>query len=186
MEILSRPIDVGRFGCLYAGLQKNLGPPGTAVVIIHEDLLGHSHPHIARQLDYSVLAEQDSMPSTPDVFAIYVNRLVLEWTKKQGGVAAMAELNEKKAKRVYGVIDDSGFYQGHAVAEDRATQNYTFGLPSTELVAKFIAEAEARGLHGMKSPPMREDVRASLYNAMPMEGADELAGFMEDFERRHG
>ena len=185
-EILSRPIDVSKFGVLFAGLQKNLGPPGTAVVIVREDLLGHSHPHIARQLDYTVLAEQDSMPSTPDVFAIYVTRLVLEWVKKQGGVTAMETLNEKKAARLYGVIDNSDFYQGHAVAEDRSTQNYTFGLPSTALVAKFFGEAEAQGLHGMKSPPMREDVRASMYNAMPMEGAEALAGFMEEFERRNG
>lgn len=185
-EILSRPLDVSKFGVLYAGLQKNLGPPGTAVVIVREDLLGHAHLHIARQLDYSVLAEQDSMPSTPDVFAIYVTRLVLEWIKKQGGVAAMEANNKKKAARIYGVIDSSEFYQGHAVAEDRSMQNYTFGLPSTELVARFFDEAEAQGLHGMKSPPMREDVRSSLYNAMPMEGAEALAGFMEDFERRNG
>ena len=185
-EILSRPMDISKFGVLYAGLQKNLGPPGTAVVIVREDLLGHAHPHIARQLDYTVLAEQDSQPSTPDVFAIYVTRLVLEWTKRQGGVAAMEKHSEEKAKRLYGVIDASDFYQGHAVVEDRSTQNYTFGLPSPELVARFFEEAEAQGLHGMKSPPMREDVRSSLYNAMPMEGAETLAQFMEDFERRHG
>ena len=104
-EILSRPMDVSKFGVLYAGLQKNLGPSGTAVVVVREDLLGHAHPHIARQLDYTVLAEQDSQPSTPNVFAVYVNRLVLEWTKKQGGVKAMAAHNQKKAERIYGVID---------------------------------------------------------------------------------
>lgn len=185
-EILSRRIDVSQFGLLYAGLQKNLGPPGMAAVIIREDLLGHSLPEIARQLDYAVLAETDSMPSTPNVFGLYVNKLVLEWTKREGGVAAMEARNEQKARRIYGVIDDSEFYQGHAVAEDRSIQNYTFGLPNGELLAKFFAEAEAQGLHGMKSPPMREDVRASMYNAMPMEGAEVLAGFMEDFERRHG
>ncbi|MCZ6532678.1 MAG: 3-phosphoserine/phosphohydroxythreonine transaminase [SAR324 cluster bacterium] len=185
-EILSRPIDVTQFGLLYAGLQKNLGPPGLAAIIIREDLLGHASPHIARQLDYTVLAETDSMPSTPNVFGIYVNRLVLDWTKREGGPKAMEERNTRKAERLYGVIDSSDFYQGHARPEDRSHQNYTFAVPNAELLAMFFAEAEAQGLHGMKSPPMREDVRASMYNAMPMQGAEVLAGFMEDFERRHG
>ena len=185
-EILSRPIDVSRFGLLYAGMQKNLGPSGLAAVIIREDLLHHFHPHVARQLNYSVLAETDSMPSTPNVFGIYVNRLVLEWTKAQGGPGAMEALNAKKAARIYGVIDGSDFYQGHARPEARSHQNFTFGLPSKELLEKFFQEAEAQGLHGMKSPPMREDVRTSLYNAMPMEGAEVLAGFMEEFERKNG
>jgi len=185
-EFLSRPIDVSQFGVLFSGFQKNLGPPGMAVVIVRDDLLGKALPEIPRQLDYTTLVERDSMPSTPNLFSLYVNRLVLEWTKAQGGAQAMADLNERKAARVYGVIDQSEFYTGHAQPASRSIQNFTFGLPSQELLEKFFAEAKAEGLYGMKSPPMRQDVRASMYNAMPYEGADTLASFMESFERRHG
>ena len=185
-EILSRPMDISQFGLLFAGFQKNLGTAGTSVIIIREDLLGHPLPEAPRQLNYNVLLETNSMPTTPGWFNIYVNRLVLEWTRDQGGPQAMAELNERKAARVYGVIDRSDFYTGHAHPAHRSRQNYTFGLPSKELLEKFFSEASEAGLYGLKSPPMREDVRASMYNAMPYEGAETLAAFMEDFERRHG
>ena len=184
-EILSRPIDIQQFGLLFAGFQKNLGPSGMAVAIIREDLLGKALPEIPRQLDYSTLVETDSMPSTPNLFSLYVNRLVLEWTKEQGGTKGMEALNEKKAARLYGVIDASDFYQGHSQPESRSRQNYTFGLPK-DLLETFFQSAEQEGLYGLKSPPMRQDVRASMYNAMPYEGADVLASFMEEFERKHG
>ncbi|MEE8433584.1 MAG: 3-phosphoserine/phosphohydroxythreonine transaminase [bacterium] len=185
-EIFSRKVDVTRFGVLYAGFQKNLGPPGHAVIIIRDDLLDCALPEIARQLSYGVLAETESMPSTPNVFNIWMCKLILEWTRGQGGAEAMEALSEKKAARIYGVIDASDFYTGHARPDSRSTQNYTFALPNEDLLAAFFAEAEAEGLHGMAPPLMRNDVRASLYNAMPYEGADTLASFMEDFERRRG
>ncbi len=185
-EFLSRPIDITQFAVLYAGFQKNLGASGMAVVIVREDLLGRPFPEIARQLNYTVLDETDSMPSTPNTLGLYLHRLVLEWTKQQGGPRALEALNEKKAARIYGVIDSSDFYTGHARPESRSIQNFTFGLPSPELLAKFFPQAEAEGLSNLRSPPMREDVRASMYNAMPMEGAEALASFMEEFERRNG
>ena len=185
-EILSRKVDVTQFGVLYAGFQKNLGPPGQSVILIRDDLLDFALPGIPRQLSYGVLAETDSMPSTPNVFNIWMNKLVLEWTRDQGGAETMEALSEKKAARIYGVIDASDFYTGHARPDSRSTQNFTFGLPNEELLADFFTEAEAEGLHGMAPPLMRQDVRASLYNAMPYEGAEALASFMEEFERRHG
>ena len=185
-EILSRKVDATQFGVLYAGFQKNLGPPGQSVILIRDDLLEQALPEIARQLSYGVLAETGSMPSTPNVFNIWMNKLVLEWTRDQGGVEAMEALSEKKAARIYGVIDASDFYTGHAQPGSRSTQNFTFGLPGADLLAAFFAEAEAEELHGMAPPLMRQDVRASLYNAMPYEGAETLASFMEEFERRRG
>jgi len=185
-EILSRKVDVSQFGLLFAGFQKNLGPPGTAAIIIRDDLLDCALPEVARQLSYKVLAETDSMPSTPNVFNMWVNKLVMEWTRDMGGVEAMEALNDKKAARIYGVIDASDFYTGHARKDCRSTQNYTFGVPNPDLLAMFFAESVEQGLHGMRPPLMRQDVRTSLYNAMPMEGAEVLATFMEDFERRHG
>ena len=185
-EILSRPIDLARFGMIYAGAQKNLGPSGITVIIIKEDLLNHYLPQIARQINYTVLDERDSMPSTPNVFGIYCNYLVLQWTKAQGGPEAMQKHNEAKAARIYGVIDGSDFYRGHAQKGSRSIQNYTFDLPSEELVAKFIVESDAEGLYQIKRPMTGKGLRASLYNAMPMEGAEVLAAFMEDFERKYG
>jgi phosphoserine aminotransferase len=186
-EILSRPLDLRSFGALYAGAQKNLGPAGLAVVIIREDLLGHAHPLTPKLLNYTQLAHDGSLTNTVNTFAIYVTRLVLEWLKGEGGVAAIERVNERKAARVYRAVDRSGgFYRGLAQKEHRSVMNVTFDLSSPALQGRFLKEAGEAGLYALKGHSARGGLRASLYNAMPMAGAEALAGFMEEFQRRNG
>jgi phosphoserine aminotransferase len=186
-EILSRVMDVRKFGLLFAGAQKNVGPAGFAVAIVREDLLNHAHPLTPKLLNYTQLAKDGSLTNTVNTFSIYVGRLMLEWLKNEGGVAAIEKLNDKKAAIVYGAIDRSqGFYRGHAVKEYRSTMNVTFFLPSPELLAKFLQDANAAGLYALKGHSRLGGVRASIYNAMPLEGAQALSAFMEEFQRRHG
>lgn len=186
-EILSREIDVRQFGLLYAGAQKNVAPAGLAVVIVREDLLGHVHPHTPKMLNYTQLAKDGSLTNTVNTFAIYVANLVLHWLKNAGGVAAIEKVNERKAARVYAVIDKSGgFYRPHAQKAHRSIMNITFNLPTPELLARFLKESNEAGLYALKGHAKLGGIRASLYNAMPMEGAEALAAFMEEFQRRHG
>ena len=186
-EILSREIDVRQFGLLFAGAQKNVGPAGLAVEIVREDLLGHVHPHTPKMLSYTQLAKDGSLTNTVNTFAIYVSNLVLQWLKNEGGVAAIEKVNEKKAARVYQVLDRSGgFYKGHAQKEHRSTMNVTFTLPSAELLAKFLKESNAAGLYALKGHARLGGIRASMYNAMPLAGAEALASFMEEFQRKNG
>lgn len=185
-EILSRPLDITRFGVLYAGAQKNLGPSGQAVVIIKKDLLGKAMPETPLLLNYDQLAQDNSLTNTSNVFAIYVINLVLNWLKVQGGVKEMEIQNERKAKVLYDVLDNSSFYHAYAVKKDRATMNATFGLPTEELDNQFIAEALENGLANLKGHKVRGGIRASIYNAMPEEGVNALAQFMEEFERKQG
>jgi phosphoserine aminotransferase len=185
-EILSRVIDYRRFGVVYAGLQKNLGPSGMAVVVIRADLLGHAAPHTPLLLNYTRLDQDDSLTNTTNTFAVYVVSCMLEWLKEQGGVAAMEQRNEAKAACVYRVLDASGFYRGFADPLCRSVMNVTFHLPSPELEKRFLAEALAEGLYALEGHRAVGGLRASLYNPMPLTGAEALAHFMSDFERRHG
>jgi phosphoserine aminotransferase len=185
-DILSRVLDVRRFGAIYAGAQKNLGTAGLAVVIIREDLIGHAHPYTPNLLNYATYAKDHSLTNTPNTFSIYMTRLVLGWLKEQGGVAKMEQVNREKARLLYDVIDRSRFYRGHAQPAHRSNANVTFHVPSAELQERFVAEALKHDLYALKGHRAVGGLRASLYNAMPLEGAQALAQFMAEFERRNG
>ena len=184
-ELLSRVIDYRQFGVVYAGLQKNLGPSGMAMVIVREDLLDHADPQTPTLLDYTQCAKDNSLTNTTNTFAVYVIKLVLEWLKQQGGVAAMEKLNEQKAARLYGLIDGSDFYHGVAQPEHRSIMNVSFKCPSSELDGKFLAGAEAHGLYALKGHRNVGGIRASIYNPMPLEGVEKLAGYMEEFAQKN-
>ena len=185
-EILSRVIDYRRFGVVYAGLQKNLGPSGMAVVVIRADLLGHAAPQTPLLLNYAQLDKDDSLTNTTNTFAVYVVRCMLEWLKEEGGVAALEQRNQAKAACLYEVIDASGFYRGFADPACRSTMNVTFHLPSPDLEKRFVAAALAEGLYALEGHRAVGGLRASLYNPMPLAGAEALAIFMTEFERKHG
>ena len=185
-EILSRVIDYGKFGCIYAGLQKNLGPAGTAIVVIREDLLGHAAAETPTLLNYEVCAKDNSLTNTANTFAIYVTGLVLEWLEQQGGVAAIEKSNEQKAKVLYDLIDGTDYFRGVILPDYRGTMNVSFNLPSEELEAKFLKEAGSQGLYALKGHRSVGGIRASIYNAMPLAGVQALASFMQEFERSNG
>lgn len=185
-DIMSRKMDVSQFGLIFAGFQKNLGTVGLSLVIVRDDLLGHAVKETPKWMDIKVLSETDSMPSTTNTFALYVCNLVLHWLKEQGGVETMEAQNRKKSQCIYDVIDKSDFYIGHANPAQRSMMNVTFNLATPELEQKFVSEAEAQGLYALKGHRELAGVRASLYNAMPVEGAQALATFMEEYERRNG
>ncbi|HEY0283897.1 MAG TPA: 3-phosphoserine/phosphohydroxythreonine transaminase, partial [Vicinamibacterales bacterium] len=179
-------IDVARHALIYAGAQKNMGPAGVTIVIIREDLLARSASSLPVMLSYAVHAENGSMYNTPPVFAIYMLGLVTRWLIGQGGLEAIAALNERKAGTLYAEIDRTGFYRGTAEKDSRSLMNVTFRLPSEELEQRFIKEAEISGLDGLKGHRSVGGIRASIYNAFPEAGIDALVGFMRDFERRNG
>ena len=185
-EILSRVIDYSRFGVIYAGLQKNLGPSGMAVVIIREDLLGKAAPQTPLLLNYTQLDKDDSLTNTTNTFAVYVVKCMLEWLREQGGVAAMERRNEEKAAVLYRVLDDSAYYRGFADPSCRSIMNVTFHLPTPELEKRFAVEALAAGLYALEGHRAVGGLRASIYNPMPLAGVEALAGFMREFERNHG
>jgi phosphoserine aminotransferase len=186
-EIMSRVVDYRKFGMVYAGAQKNLGPSGLAVVLIRQALLERADALTPKLLNYTQLAKDHSLTNTVNTFSIYVTRLVLEWLKNLGGVPAIEKVNRRKAARVYAALDGSnGFYRGHARTDARSLMNVTFTLPSAELEKQFLSDALAAGLYGLKGHPRLGGVRASLYNAMPEAGCEALASFMEEFCRRHG
>jgi phosphoserine aminotransferase len=185
-DILSGPLDVSRFGLIYAGAQKNLGPSGVTLVIMRKDLLARSQASLPTMLNYAVHAENGSLYNTPPVFGIYILGLVLKWLKGEGGLAAAAERNARKAAKVYAEIDRTDFYTGHAAPDSRSRMNITFRLPSEELEKRFASESTAAGLDGLKGHRSVGGLRASIYNAFPEEGVDALAAFMREFERRHG
>lgn len=184
--ILSRPIDVSRYGVIYAGAQKNIGPAGLTLVIVREDLLGKAHSYVPSILDYKVLAENDSMFNTPPTFAWYLSGLVFKWLKEKGGVAEMDKQNQAKADLLYGVIDRSDFYRNDVAAENRSRMNIPFQLADAALDKVFLDESLKAGLHALKGHRVVGGMRASIYNAMPLEGVKTLTDFMVDFERRHG
>ncbi len=185
-EMLSRFLPWDRFGVLYAGLQKNLGPSGSCLVLVREDLLGHALPETPKLLDYKLFAAQNSMPNTLNTFAVYVFKRVLEWMKSEGGIPEMERRAQARAACLYDVLDRSAFYQGVAATADRSLMNVTFHLPSDELLQQFLRDADAEGLFALAGHRDVGGARASMYNAMPLEGAQALAAFMQEFERRHG
>ena len=184
-HILSRRIDVTRFGVIYAGAQKNIGPAGLTVVIVRDDLLGRARPECPSVLDYGAQARADSMLNTPATFGIYLAGLTFEWLIAQGGVDAIERVNVAKAERLYAEIDRSGFYRNPVDREDRSRMNVPFFLPDERLDAPFLAAAAERGLMQLKGHRAVGGMRASLYNAMPMAGVEALCDFMREFERTH-
>lgn len=180
-DILSRQIDVSKFGLIFAGAQKNLGPAGVTLVVIREDLLDRAPERIPTMLKYSTHADKGSMFNTPPCIAIYVVCQVLEWLKKQGGVAAIEKRNREKSALLYQTIDAGQYYRGHADKGSRSHMNVSFNLPTPELEAQFIAEAAAIGLSGLKGHRSIGGCRASIYNAFELEGVKKLAQFMEKF-----
>jgi len=185
-DIFSRPIDVSRYGLIYAGAQKNLAPAGVTLAIIRDDLLKRTPATLPTMLQYGIHADNQSMYNTPPVFAIYVMRLVLAWLLKQGGLAEIDRRNARKAGKLYAAIDRTEFYRGHAAADSRSRMNVTFRLPSEDLEKKFAKEATAAGLDGLKGHRSVGGMRASIYNAFPEDGVDTLVQFMTEFERRNG
>jgi phosphoserine aminotransferase len=181
--ILSRPIDVSRFGVIYAGAQKNIAPAGITVVIVRKDLLSLVRENVPSQLTYSVYAESGSMINTPPTFAWYVAGLVFKHLKAEGGLAAVADRNARKAAKLYAAIDSSDFYSNPVRPDCRSWMNLPFVLGDSSLDAKFLTEADTAGLKNLKGHRSVGGMRASLYNAMPEEGVDRLIEFMQDFER---
>jgi phosphoserine aminotransferase len=185
-HMLSRPVDVSRYGVIYAGAQKNIGPAGLVIVIIREDLIGHAMPGTPAMLDYRIHADNGSMYNTPPTYALYVAGLVFEWLEQLGGLAAMERLNLAKAKHLYDCLDSSGFYSSPVAREDRSRMNVPFRLKDESLEEQFLKEAKGHGMVQLKGHRSVGGMRASIYNAMPMEGVKTLVEFMGDFERRHG
>ncbi|CCI13726.1 putative aminotransferase; putative phosphoserine aminotransferase (serC) [Microcystis aeruginosa PCC 9806] len=185
-EILSRRMDYSQFGVTYAGFQKNLGPSALALVIIRDDLLGHALPETPLLLDYSIYAKNRSLYNTPNTFAIYMMQLILRWIESLGGIAAIERLNDAKAKYIYDYLDSTEFYRGVARQEDRSTMNVTFHLLDRSLTDRFLQESRDRGLLALKGHRSVGGIRASIYNAMPIEGVKALVEFMKEFERSYG
>lgn len=185
-EVLSREIDYSRFGMIYAGLQKNLGPSGMSAVVIRDDLLDYASEQTPVLLNYATSAKNDSLTNTTNTFAIYTVKLVLEWLKREGGLPIMEQRNREKAKRLYAQLDSSNFYRGFAQTDCRSMMNVTFNLPDAELEKKFLAEAEEAGLYGLPGHRIVGGVRASIYNPMPLAGVETLLAFMQEFERKNG
>lgn len=184
--ILSRPLDINRYGVIYAGAQKNIGPAGLTLVVVREDLLGKAQQALPSILDYKVLNDNDSMFNTPPTFAWYLSGLVFKWLKEQGGVGELTKRNQAKADLLYGTIDNSGFYRNDVAKRNRSRMNIPFQLTDGALDSVFIEESVAAGLHALKGHRAVGGMRASIYNAMPLEGVQALTDFMLDFERRHG
>ncbi|MEZ5419897.1 MAG: 3-phosphoserine/phosphohydroxythreonine transaminase [Vicinamibacterales bacterium] len=185
-DMFSRPIDVSKYGLIYAGAQKNLGPSGVTLVIVREDLLARSSKALHTMLNYAVHAENGSMYNTPPCFGIYLMGLVMKWALAQGGLEAIAAANVRKAEALYAEIDRTGFYRGTAAKDSRSRMNITFRLPSEELEARFVKESTAAGLDGLKGHRSVGGMRASIYNAFPESGVTALVEFMREFERRNG
>ncbi len=185
-DFISRPLDVAKYGLIYAGAQKNAGPAGLTIVIVRDDLLACIPSGLPSMFDYRLLAEKESLYNTPPSFSIYLSGLVFKWLLGEvGGLEKIQQLNEEKAKIVYDQIDSSDFYKGHAEPGSRSLMNVTFRLPSEELEKTFAKEATAEGLDGLKGHRSVGGIRASIYNAFPKAGVLALAEFMREFERKH-
>jgi phosphoserine aminotransferase len=185
-DIFSAPIDVARFGLIYAGAQKNLGPSGLTIVIVREDLLPRSSDALPMMMNYKVQAENNSLYNTPPTFGIYILGLTMKWLKSLGGLNGIAAINQRKAGKLYAEVDRTGFYRGTAQTDSRSLMNITFRLPSEELEKMFDREATANGLDGLKGHRSVGGMRASIYNAFPEAGVETLVDFMRDFERKKG
>lgn len=180
--ILSEPVDVTKFGVIYAGAQKNIGPAGVTVVIVREDLLDQAKADCPKMLMWKTQADAESMYNTPPCYSIYIAMLVFRWIKEMGGVEAVQQKNIQKAALLYDFIDSSDFYKSSVAKEDRSLMNVPFVTPSAELDAKFVKEAAAEGLVSLKGHRLVGGMRASIYNAMPIEGVEKLVAFMKKFE----
>lgn len=184
--ILSRPIDVSRFGVIYAGAQKNIGPAGVALVIVRKDLLGRARSDCPAMLNWQTAADNDSMYNTPPTFSVYLAGLVFEWLEAQGGLSGMEAINRRKAERLYGLIDGSDFYANPVELPSRSLMNVPFTLADAALDKTFLAESEAAGLLNLKGHRSVGGMRASIYNAVDESSVAALCDFMADFEQRHG
>ncbi len=184
-DILSRPLDMNKFGMVYAGAQKNLGPSGVAVVLIRQDLLDNAALNLPDMLNYNIYAKNDSLYNTPPTFGIYMIGLVLEWINEAGGLSAIEQHNTEKAGYIYEAIDTGDFYTGHADKDSRSLMNITFRLPNEDLDKKFLHEASARNLTGLKGHRSVGGMRVSAYNAMSKQGCLTLAEFMDDFRKNN-
>jgi phosphoserine aminotransferase len=186
-DILSKKIDVNKYGVIYAGAQKNMGPSGVTVVIIRKDLLERSSDSLHSMLNYKIHSENGSLYNTPSTFGIYIIGLVAKWLIKNGGLDAMNMVNKEKADLLYKCFDESnGFYKGHAVPDSRSIMNVTFRLPNEELEKKLIAETTAVGFDGLKGHRSVGGLRASIYNAFPKKGIEELVDFLKTFQSKNG
>ncbi|MEJ2391806.1 MAG: 3-phosphoserine/phosphohydroxythreonine transaminase [Gammaproteobacteria bacterium] len=183
--ILSRPIDVSRFACIYAGAQKNIGPAGLTLVIVRKDMLGQTLSGTPSMFDYQKQADNGSMLNTPPTYAWYLAGLVFDWLKQKGGLEAMAQINQRKAQKLYAAIDQSGFYHNPVDPACRSWMNVPFTLANAELDKLFLEQASARGLKTLKGHRSVGGMRASIYNAMPEAGIDALIAFMQEFEKEH-
>ncbi|CAJ0992850.1 Phosphoserine aminotransferase [Pantoea sp. Nvir] len=184
--ILSRPLDINRYGVIYAGAQKNIGPSGLTVVIVRDDLLSKSRHYMPSILDYRVLAEHNSMFNTPPTFAWYLSGLVFKWLKEKGGVSEINKVNQIKANLLYSLIDKNDFYRNNVYEENRSRMNVPFQLIDSSMDKLFLEESFNAGLHALKGHRIVGGMRASIYNAMPLESVTVLTDFMADFARRHG
>jgi phosphoserine aminotransferase len=185
-NILSRPFDVSRYGLIYAGAQKNMGPSGLTVVIVRDDLIGHALPITPSAFNYQLQAENDSMYNTPPTYAIYIAGLVFKHVKAQGGLKAMEAHNQAKAALLYDYLDSSAFYRNPVAREDRSLMNVPFKLRDDSLDDAFLKGAQSKGMIQLKGHRSVGGMRASIYNAMPIEGVKALVAYMKEFEARHG
>jgi phosphoserine aminotransferase len=185
-SILSRPVDVARYGLIYGGAQKNIGPAGVTIVIVRDDLIGQALPITPSAFDYKLQADSDSMLNTPPTYAIYIAGLVFNWIKAQGGLAGIAARNRTKAALLYDTIDASGFYSNPVAPEDRSLMNVPFWLRDDALNAAFLQGAQERSMLQLKGHRVAGGMRASIYNAMPLEGVQALVAYMKEFEAMHG
>ena len=185
-SILSRPVDVSKYGLIYGGAQKNIGPAGLTIVIVREDLIGHALPATPSAFDYKVVADNDSMYNTPPTYAIYIAGLVFNWIKAQGGLPALEVHNRKKAALLYDYLDTTGFYSAPVARDCRSLMNVPFKLRQEALDSAFLKGAEARGMVQLKGHRSVGGMRASIYNAMPMAGVQTLVAYMKEFESQHG
>jgi phosphoserine aminotransferase len=190
-HMFSRPIDIVKYGLIYAGAQKNLGPAGVTLVIIRDDLVkkaaeAMSYANLPAMLQYGTHVPNKSLYNTPPAFAIYIMGLAMKWLISVGGLEGIEKINERKAAKLYAQIDRSEFYRGHAAKDSRSRMNVTFRLPNEDLEAKFVKEAKAAGMDGLKGHRSVGGLRASIYNAFPEAGVDALAAFMQEFEKKNG
>ncbi len=185
-NLLSKPLDVSRYGVIFAGAQKNIGPPGLVIVIVREDLLGHAPKHIPSMYDYAIQAKNDSMYNTPPTYSWYISGLVLKWIKEQGGLQAMERMSRARSNSLYQAIDESEFYNNPIDPRYRSRMNVPFTLKDDSLNEKFASEAKDHGLVALQGHRSVGGLRASMYNAMPEEGVNTLINFMQEFERTNG
>ncbi len=185
-NLMSRPVDVAKYGLIYGGAQKNIGPAGLTIVVVREDLIGQALPYTPSAFDFGIVAAHDSMYNTPPTWAIYIAGLVFEWIQQRGGLVAMEAYNRRKAAVLYDCLDRSSFYRSPVQRENRSLMNVPFHLKDPALDAAFLAGAQQRGLVQLKGHRVVGGMRASIYNAMPIEGVQALVDWMQDFERQHG